>query len=235
MNNLQQAMNEYKQLQEQRKLWSELIMKWLGVIIGAGGVFFIFFSYITWIPKFHYNHSDLICFLPYLGWLLFVVPLYTWRIVARHISRQLTVLYPRLLGLEQILGWEIDTIYIFNNLSNRGWGELERQLTNLNPNGRPERRNYLRYQRICQDINVDTHIPLLKVWMVLGYESVGSRGHAVQDIMVWIISVVTLVITSFLALQINLYCSSIIITSSALFLISAFIFANLICRWGQWN
>jgi hypothetical protein len=197
---------EYKQIYEHRKLWSGIIMDWLKLMIPIGGFLFAFFSYLSEINKV-YNPCFYICVLPYLGWLLFVVPLFIWRIVARHIMRQITLLYPRLLQLEENLKWEIDTAYIYNNLSKNGLNELKTYLkskgysNNNDSDGLPERLNYAVYQNTCRGLNISVYKPLLHVWEKLGYNSVGSRGHIAQDIMVAIVSSATLLITICIALK----------------------------------
>jgi hypothetical protein len=167
---------------------------------------------------------------------LFVVPLFTWRIVARHISRQITVMYPRLLELERELKWEVDTVYILNNLSRWGWQELSEILKHTPaPCGQPERRNYLQYKESCRNNGIDVYAPLLMVWNELGYESVGSRGHTVQDIMVAIVSVATLAISSFIAIQNYLCYPCVIIISSVLFIGVIIVLLNLIVPRCHWN
>lgn len=199
MNGYEQTLGEYRQLHELRKLWSGFIMDWLKVMIPIGGALFGFFSWLSKASSF--EDISWVSLLPILGWLIFVVPMFTWRIVAHHLTRQITAMYPRILELEQRLGWTVHTIYYLNNLSPVGWRRLPAKVrTGINDlGGRRERRNYRLYRQACQGIGVDPHGLLLHVWEQEGYESVGSRGHRVQDVAVGIVSIVALAIACSLA------------------------------------
>jgi hypothetical protein len=224
--------SEYNQLQQHRSLFSGLIADWLKVMIPVGGGLFGFFS---WLGRWSEQGTSppYFWFLPLLGWLFFAVAMFAWRIVAHHISRQITVLYPRMLELEQRLGWSVDTIYYYNNLSPGGRRILQGFLPQL-PD-QPERRNYRLYTQACGAAGVDPHGLLLHVWEQLGYQSVGSRGHAPQDVFVYITSVVSLVIALIIAYGLSACIPVLIAISITFFLIATSVFLLVICPRGWWN
>ena len=195
MDGYEQARDEYQQIQQLRSSWSGFIMGWLGVMVPIGGALFGFFSYLGQtgkVPSLPWSWL-----LPILGWLIFVILMFTWRIVVHHIDRQIVGMYPRMIELEQRLGWSVNTIYYYNNLSRAGRQILQRFLPHLDD--LPERRNYLLYRQACERRGIDPHGLLLNAWEEEGYQSVGSRGHTVQDFAVFFVSIAALVIACFLA------------------------------------
>lgn len=232
MNGQTQIMDEYKQIQQTRGMWSGFIMDWLKVMVPIGGAFFGLFSYLGQVTVKYLPCSWL---LPLLGWLIFTTAILAWRIVVHHIIRQITAMYPRLLELEQRLGWTVHTIYYFNDLSNAGRKLVEERLR-IQIGGLTERRNYLQYRDECLRQGKDPYQLLLDVWNDQGYQSVGSRGHAPQDVAVGLISLVTLAIACFLAIGLSPHSTTCIITSGvvATIIVISVILAIVLPR-GPWN
>ncbi len=230
MDEHERILNEYNQIQQNRRLFSTLIMDWLRVMIPVGGGLFGLFSYFAQGPFASLCGSWL---LPLLGWLFFAVPMFTWRIVVHHISRQITAMYPRILELKQRLGWSVDTVYYYNNLSAAGRQILDNYLAGL-PN-LPERQNYPLYRRACGQNRVDPHGLLLHVWEQQGYHSVGSRGHAPQDVAVYLVSIVALIIASMLAHTTDSYYAALYAISTLFFLGATCVFSMVIWHGRAWN
>ncbi|MBI4296062.1 MAG: hypothetical protein HY667_02965, partial [Chloroflexi bacterium] len=118
---------------------------------------------------------------------------FTWRIVAHHIKRQIITMYPRVIELEHMLGWTVHTAYYYNNLSPDGREIINGALPELPPDPR-ERHNYFLFARECEINGRTPHGLLLEVWDEQGFGSVGSLGHAPQDVAVYLLSLVSLAI-----------------------------------------
>lgn len=218
---------EYNQIVQRRSLFSGLIMDWLKVMIPVGGGLFGFLSWLGyWLGQ--ETSTSYFWLLPLLGWLFFATPMFAWRIVAHHISRQITVMYPRMLELERRLGWSVDTVYFYNNLSEDGRQIVLRCLPDLREHDRPERRDYPRYEQLCRQMRLNPHDLLLRVWQNLGYQSVGSRGHAPQDMAVYVVSIVALAIGSILAWNLGVCPWALAIISGVFFAIVTLVFSLIV-------
>lgn len=191
-------MNEHEHIQRLRDLWSRSIMGWLNAMVPLGGGLFGLFSYLGQGTSVSRSYSWL---LPILGWLIFATVMITWRIAVRSIDQQIVAVYPRILELEQQLGWGTHAIYFYNNLSTRGRAELQRIVRqcgtdlnilriNLNVQGHRQRADYRQFAQAVTGWH-RPHDLLLEVWDRLGTRSVGDRGHGVQNIAVAIVYVVT--------------------------------------------
>jgi len=201
-------MDEYEHIQGLRKTWSELIMDWLRIMIPVGAAFDGLFSYFGKTNNLHHSWV-----FPIVGWLLFVIPLITWRVVVHYIDRQIVDLYPRMLELEQQMPpqkelpmqppWHTHATYYFNNLTQQARHFLLEHALGL-PRDEALIINYQQYRDICNSRGRDPHGLLLNIWdNSLGRHSVISRGHKIQDVAVGIICIVTFSIACILASDIN--------------------------------
>jgi hypothetical protein len=190
---------EYQQIQELRKMWSGYIMDWMRIGVPVGGVIFGLFSYLGQINNNGY------WFLPILGWIIFVIPMIMWRIMAHHIDRNIVEMYPRMLELEGQLEWEIHATYCYNNLrKSRLRKSLEDILKHEGKfeNSGLEHLNYRQYKEICGG-RENAYKILLRVCDKYGHSSFTSRGHVPQDWAVVFIGLVTLILASFLTYSLN--------------------------------
>lgn len=193
-------MDEYEHIQDLRQTWSGFIMGWLGIMVPVAAAFDGLFSYIGKVSNFSYSWV-----FPLLGWLIFVIPLITWRVVVHHIDQQIVGLYPRMLELEQQpqRQWHTQGIYYFNNLTNQARHFLLEHILAL-PGDQARIINYQQYRDICSSNGQDPRGLLLNIWdCFLGHQSVTSRGHLIQHVAVGIICVMTFSIASILAAGIN--------------------------------
>ncbi|OGO06804.1 MAG: hypothetical protein A2Y92_03180 [Chloroflexi bacterium RBG_13_57_8] len=65
------ALDEYKQIQELRKIWTGAIMDWMKVGIPVGGALFGFFSYLSSLDQIRESGFF---WLPLLGCFIFITP-----------------------------------------------------------------------------------------------------------------------------------------------------------------
>lgn len=191
------AFEEYQHIQELRKLWSGAIMDWVRVGIPVGGALFGFFSYLPYLQQIRDFHCSWL--LPLLGWLIFVIPMILWRVVAHHIDLQIVRMYPRMLELERELGWVTHATYYYNNLRRQARESLEDMLRI--PRGILRNQNYQQYEQRCRGRRKPISL-LLDAWNSYdnqGHRSVTSRGHIPQDVAVSFVGVGALVFASLLA------------------------------------
>jgi len=198
-------MNEYKHVQELRQTWSGFIMDWLKIMVPVGAAFDGLFSYLGVRNTVDPNYF---CVFPVVGWLLFVIPLITWRVVVHYIDRQIVGLYPRMLELEQQMPpqieppmpppWHTHAAYYFNNLTQQAKEFLLLKILAL-PKDRAHALCYRQYRQICVEREENLHQLLLKVWDEYGYSSVISRGHKIQDLAVGFICFVSFSIAGILS------------------------------------
>jgi len=188
------AMEEYKHIQELRRLWSQFIMDWMRIGVPVGGAFFGFFSYLGQVTFSGESYSWL---LPILGWSLFIKPMIMWRVVTHHIDRQIVEMYPRMLELERRLRWVSNTTYFYNNLRGRSRRLLENRLGV--ENGWLNNRNYRQFRQECERRRRNPYNLLLDIWDERGHRSVTSRGHIPQDYAVVTIIAITLFIALILS------------------------------------
>ena len=193
-------MDEYRHIQQLRELWSQGIMTWLRVMVPIGAGIFGLFAYIgqlgqirtwPWAPLF-----------PFFGWCIFAIFMITWRFVVHHIDRQIVGMYPRMIELEQHLRMATNTRYYFNNLSERGRAALANGLgIDVQELRRRDNRrlNYRRYERMALGQGQDPYVLLLGVWDALGYDSVGDRGHRIQNTAVILVILLSLALAFLLA------------------------------------
>jgi len=203
------SIKEYEQVQRLRDLWSRNIMTWGQVFVPLGAAIIAFFALQggagTGAPNF---------VLLMLGWGLFTICTVYWRWVVHHIDEQIVGLYPVMLRLESINNWDIHTRYFFNNLAKRSRDYLCHQLglehwTN----------DYDEFVEETRRQGRDQYGSLLSVWREYGYNSVSDRGHKIQDIAVFIVVVLLLILVLW-------------IRADILALLSIFLFALLI-PWGK--
>ena len=103
---------EYKELQYLRGLWSSGMGGWGNIFVPLAAAIFAFFvtQYLTTDCS-----GNNVIFL-WVGWVLFLVVMLYWRLTVHHIDQQIVAMYPRMLELEGILGMEMQSSYYFNNL-----------------------------------------------------------------------------------------------------------------------
>ena len=192
------AYNEHQQIQDLRKMWSGFIMDWMKVGIPVGGALFGFFSYLpSKVPNFSW--------LPFLGWIIFVIPIITWRVMAHLIDRQIVEMYPRIIELEQQLEWDIHASYIYYNLRHKEPRKLLEDVIKKEVKVNDftiKEINYRQYQQKSGGRD-NAHKFLLKVWDKKGHQSVNSRGHTPQDWAVGLICMVTLAVAILLVFRFN--------------------------------
>jgi hypothetical protein len=178
---------EYEQIRNLRGLWSGAIMDWMKVGVPVGGALFGFFSFLSTTTLDNWKYSWL---LPILGWLIFVIPMILWRVVAHHIDQQIVEMYPRMLELEEKLGWVTHATYYYHNLSCKGKKLVKQKLGSLP-------RDYREYERTKKVGG--SYQQMLDIWDSLGLKSMGSRGHVPQDTAVGFTGIVTLAIACLIA------------------------------------
>ena len=170
---------EYEQLQKLREIWSRAIMTWGQVIIPLGASIIAFFLYLA----INLDAPPLL----FIGWLLFTFCMAYWRWIVHHIDKQIVHLYPRFISLERQLGWEIQTGYCYNNLTNSAQGFLRHELgLSSNP------LDFEDFAQIAQHENHTQYGLLLAVIARFG-RSAFMRGHVAQDRFVFGIIVVSLI------------------------------------------
>lgn len=220
-------MDEYKHIQELRQTWSGFIMDWLKIMVPVGAAFDGLFSYLGVRNTVDPNYF---CVFPVVGWLLFVIPLITWRVVVHYIDRQIVRLYPRMLELEQQMPpqieppmqppWHTHAAYYFNNLTSQSRSLLAKTL-GLQTAG-TLCHNYRQYLQLCRERKQQPHEMLLIIWDTYGYSSVISRGHRIQDLAVGFICFVSFSIAGILSWGSWIPFTIAIVVSAAVALLFAF-------------
>ncbi len=190
---MQEYKDEYKQIQELRKLWSQAIMDWMRIIVPLGTALFGFFSYIGYLDEL--RGRPFVWVLPIVGWIIFVAVMVTWRVAVYHMDKQIVRMYPRMLELEQRLKWVTHVSYYYYNLHKRARRFLAQNLNmkDIDPN----KVSYRKYEAIKKD--KDPYSLLLEVWDKYQHKSVTSRGHGVQNGVVIAIIVAAAGLAGFLA------------------------------------
>lgn len=184
-------MDEYEQIQRLRELWSKSIMTWAQVVLPLSAAIVAFF--VTQArSKTGWDFPLLI-----IGWALFSLVMVYWRCVVHHIDEQIVALYPDMLRLDKTQGWETQTRYYYNNLSKRAkehlWGKLLGQ-TGVAP-------TYDTFKEKANEKKEEHYKLLHEVWSKYGFHSVGSRGHAPQDIAVLLVTTFFLVVVLWVKCQ----------------------------------
>jgi hypothetical protein len=188
------ALDEHRQIQELRKLWSGFIMDWMRVGIPVGGAIFGFFSYLASLEQVkEFGYSWL---LPLLGWLIFIIPTIMWRIMAHHIDRQIVEMYPRMLELERQLGWKIHATYFYDNLRVKKPKKFLEDTIKKELKVQDFELKHLSYRQYEEKSGgrENAYEFLLKVWDKYGHRSETSRGHIPQDWAVAIIAIFTFIL-----------------------------------------
>jgi len=188
MNN-QELIDQYKHIEDLRKLHSQHMREWVRIGMPVGGALFGLFSFIS-------IREDGCSLLPLLGWIIFITPMITWRAVAYHIDKQIVDMYPQMLELEKRLKWVANTTYYFNNLSGKAKTRLETELLCVKKNWL-KGKHYQQYVEQCRRLSKNPDKPyklLLDTWNQFGRGSVGSRGHCTLNIAVGVLFLTTLFI-----------------------------------------
>ena len=166
-------MEEYEQIQRLRELLSRQIMTWGQVLLPFGGAIIAFF-----VTRPNLNVGGLL-----IGWLLFFGCMVYWRWVVHHIDSQIVGMYPDMLRLDSVKGWQTQTRYYYNNLSKRSKDSLEDYIwKDASGQARDKAADYDTFKKTAED-RQKSHYELLQgTFHAHGRKSVTSRGHAVQDV-----------------------------------------------------
>lgn len=180
-------MDEYEHAMSLRQLWTGSINTWGQVFISLGAAIFAFFVYLT--AKDGLNGNDFGVLL--LGWFIFAICMFYWRWIVNHIDRQIVELYHIFIKLEREKGWDINTRYFYNNLSDKS---KKRLIHDLGLESLPiifddfaDEVIKLNKVRKVSDKGIDQYSVLLDCWRRYGANAVHDRGHKIQDIVVSII------------------------------------------------
>lgn len=207
-------MDEYEQTQRLRELWSRAIMIWSQVMLPVAA------GFIAVFVKFSYDFSDEVQRFStgLLVWFLFFLCMLYWRLVVNHIDDQIVGLYPSMLRLDRRSGWETQTRYYYTNLTDRSLLHLNERL-HLEQRERLTRDDYDRYKEVANRRGLDHYELLLKVWQRTGVNGVTSRGHSIQDAIIFLL--VTSFLVAVLSFKFNLLCSVLL---SGLFFLAVMLF-----------
>lgn len=187
-------MDEYEQIQRLRELWTRSINNWGLIFVplcaGIVGLFLILFL--------DANTESVKFIIGFTGLLLFFLCTFYWRYLVNNIDEQIVELYPSMLRLDRAKQWETQNRYFYNNLSRNARAFIRRRLQHATLSGHD-------YERFIEEANRRdvNHLDLLgEVWTTFGPNSVSSRGHQVQDLIIYILNIALLV-----AIGIYLYTS----------------------------
>lgn len=166
-------MDEYDLVQRLREMWTKSIETWarVSLFLGAGivSIFTTLFVNAT---------SDQRLVVGITGWLLFSICMVYWRSLVHHIDDQIVGLYPSMLRLDRINKYETNARYYYSNLTNASLKWLTRNLS-LQEQLRGD--EYERFRETVGKKRKNFYRLLLDVWRTFGRDSVGSRGHSIQD------------------------------------------------------
>lgn len=185
------AKNEYKEIQRLRELWSNALIRWTQIFIPLS--FAVVSIFLTLFPTF-INEGGKIRYLVVLiiGGLLLIFFLYFWRQNCHRLDKEIAALYPRLLELEQSLGFELQSSYFFNHLSYPAKNVLA-SLIGKNC----DELNEMDYRDFKESITNNPQEKLLEVWKKYKHNSVTSRGHDSHDNFAIILSIAYFLIVFF--------------------------------------
>jgi hypothetical protein len=178
-------MDEYREVQKLRELWSKAIMIWGQVFIPLGAAIVAFFALLAALSGFSRGDFGILI----IGWAIFTISMVYWRWMANHLDEQIVELYPIFLRIEQASKWDIITRYYFNNLADRSRSHLRHE---LGLESWPKK-----YDDFVEDVKpkgLDYYGFLLSLWREYGRKSVTDRGHKIQDIVVFSIIVLFLIL-----------------------------------------
>jgi len=182
--------DEYEEIQRLRELWTRSMITWGQISIPLGaGISALFISQFPIFKKLGWGAQFLL-----IGVGLFSIIMIHWRLIAHRIDNQIVNFYPRMLELEKENGFEAHATYYFENLSERAKNYLAHR---LGIDCKKFRKNYkfrdfkkAIHEKKLREKPIDL---LLKVWDDYHKDSVGTRGHKMQDFTVGLIIVSSLV------------------------------------------
>lgn len=203
-------MDEYQEVQRLRELWSKAIMTWGQVLIPLGAAIIAFF--VSQAAPEGFSTSDF-CILM-IGWFVFAICMVYWRWVVHHLDEQIAELYPIFLRIEKANNWDTNTRYYFNNLAGRSRRHLRHE---LGLESWP--REYDDFVEAVRPKRLDHYGFLLSICREFGIHSVMDRGHKIQDIAIFAIIVLFLILV--LAINFGVFA-----------LLALLLFILLVC-WGR--
>lgn len=177
--------NEYKEIQELRKLWTDSINKWNQIFIPLS--FAVFSIFLALIPDFLKEEDNMKYFIVLIiGGILLSSFLGFWRKNCHRIDKEIVAFYPRLLELEKNLNFDLQSSYFFRHLSKSSKEilikKLGKKIEDL------EKWDYTKFKRIVTEKNINPKDLLLEIWESNHYYSVGSRGHDSHDLFAIVLS-----------------------------------------------
>jgi len=184
-------MDEYEGTQRLQELWTRSIMTWGQVLIPLGVVIIAFFVTQAGVSERGGHYWDFKLLI--IGWGLFAICMVFWRWVVHNLDERIVGLYPILLRIEKTNKWDTYTRYYFNNLANRSRRHI-RHILGLErlPTDYDDFVDEARHQ------GLDQYGLLLSVWREYGWNSAGDRGHKIQDIAVFSLLVLFLILVLWL-------------------------------------
>ena len=190
--------DEYEEIQKLRQLWSRAIMTWNQIMIPLCAAIITLF--VTQLPKFKEVGWGFQFLL--FGWILFTALIIYWRLLVHHIDHNIVGMYPRMLELEKEKGRETQADYYFRNLNKTSKKELADKIevefkeiktykfrdfkNKVKENNNKETFMTQRDTREHENNKVFSYQKtpidlLLEIWDELGWKSVTSRGHGIQN------------------------------------------------------
>jgi len=160
---------DYRDMQETRKLYSGLIMGYNSIFIpvGAGAIALAIYS-------FRENVCGNFDIIPISLWFLFATSMICWRLLCHHVDNQIVDLYYRMMELEEMLGEENQCRYYYSNLNNKGKKMISDSLDKVEYK---EINTYHKFKDICKQRQRNFYTILLNTCHTLGKNSVTARGH----------------------------------------------------------
>ena len=178
-------MDEYQQVQNLREMWSRFIMTWGQVLIPLGAAIVAFF--VSQTAPGGFDSED--CGILLIGWALFAICMVYWRWVVHHLDEQIVRLYPVMLRLDRTNNWDTQTRHYYHSLAKRSKRHLRHALGVESLPG-----EYDDFVDEARHKGLDRYGILLDVWREFDQNSVGDRGHKIQDILVFTVIVLFLIL-----------------------------------------
>ena len=170
--------DEYEEIQKLRQLWSRAIMTWNQIMIPlCAAIITLFVTQLLKFKEIGWGFQFLL-----FGWILFTALIIYWRLLVHHIDHNIVGMYPRMLELEKEKGMETQADYYFRNLNKKSKRELadkiEVEFKEIKTYKFRDFKNKVKENDNKGKTPIDL---LLEIWDELGWKSVTSRGHGIQN------------------------------------------------------